>query len=129
MQGQGYSEAVRQLFFHPVGAGPFPPEAAGVVSGQAGSREQGAQVQIQVCLAGRRIVEARFQAWGCPVTIAAASWLAQALAGRDLDAAARIRGLDLAQALEAPAEKLGVLLVVEDALSACLESARANPNT
>lgn len=129
MGGQGYSETVRALFFDPAGAGSFPEEAEGIVTGRAGSREQGAQVQIQLRLEGRRIVEARYLAWGCPVTIAAAAWLVQELAGSDLDEAAAVRGLDVMAALDAPAEKLGALLVVEDALGACLESAGASPNT
>jgi NifU-like protein involved in Fe-S cluster formation len=70
------------------------------------------------------VTEVRFQAFGCPHTIAAASWLAEHLKGRPLDRAIPVPILELARILEAPTEKRGRLLVVEDALHAALAQAQ-----
>ena len=59
---------------------------------------------------------ARFQAWGCPHTLAVAAWLTQQLPGRKAGQALPGTPADWARALEVPTEKLGRLLVVEDAL-------------
>jgi NifU-like protein involved in Fe-S cluster formation len=123
MDSQSPESLLRQHFFHPVGAGRFQPDTPDVVEGRAGSRKQGVAIQLQCRIDGDRIKEARFMAWGCPYSIAAASWLAGKLAGMGLDEASQIRGLALAEALEVPAERLGSILVVEDALRACLEKA------
>jgi hypothetical protein len=46
--------------------------------------------------------------------------VAEQLIGQPLERAAELDPLDLGERLEAPAEKLGNLLVVEDALRDCL---------
>lgn len=118
------SPLLRQHFFRPVGAGSFEAGIPGVAQGCAGSREQGVAVQFQCRVEGERILEARFLAWGCPHSIAGASWLAEKLAGMGLAEAAKINGLMVSAALDVPADKLGSILILEDALGACLENAR-----
>ncbi len=123
-----YREQVRALFRETPRAGVFSPEeeaalrtAGGrLLCGRRGSREQGAEVAFSLAVDGDgTIVEARFAAFGCPHFIAAASLSAQRLAGRVL-AEAAVDPRALAAELEAPAWKLGRLLVVEDAVNACL---------
>ena len=65
---------------------------------------------------GGVIVEARFRAWGCPHVLAACEFAAGQLEGRALAAAAGLDAAWLADELEVPPEKLGRLLVIEDAL-------------
>jgi len=64
------------------------------------------------------VKSARFSALGCPHTVAVAGWLCEVLEGRRLDAASPGTPADWAQKFEVPAEKLGRLLIVEDALRA-----------
>jgi NifU-like protein involved in Fe-S cluster formation len=123
MSSPNFDTLLRRHFFRPVGAGCFAPGTAGVEEGRAGSRKQGVAVQLQCKVAAGKIVEARFLAWGCPYSIAAASWLAEKLSGMDLQDAAGIRALSIAELLEVPADRLGSILVVEDALNECLEKA------
>jgi NifU-like protein involved in Fe-S cluster formation len=66
------------------------------------------------------VIEARFQARGCPHTLATASWLATQLAGRRRCAVQPGSPREWAQALGVPVEKLGRLLLIEDALHAAL---------
>lgn len=115
-----YGDLVRALFSATPGAGrvsaPGPGGPAGdVYFGRGGGAACGAEVEFSLLVAGGRIVEARFLARGCPYTIAAASLVAGRLGGLPLAEA----GCDphaLARELEAPPEKLGRLLLVEDAL-------------
>jgi hypothetical protein len=94
----------------------------GVASGEAGSRESGTHVRFHLRLAGQTVAEARFQAYGCPHTLAVANWLAGEVAGRRREALVPGTPADWAARFEVPVAKLGRLLVIEDALRACLEA-------
>lgn len=95
-------------------------DSVGVVSGEAGSRATGTHVRFHLRLAGPRVAEARFQAYGCPHTLAVANWLAGEMAGRTREAPWPGTPADWAARFEVPAAKRGRLLVIEDALRACL---------
>ena len=115
---------VVRYFAQPVGAGQWPADGGQIVAGEAGSEEQGTRVRFQLRSADGVVTEARFQAYGCPHTIAAASWLTEHLPGRPLDRALPMPILDLGLLLEVPTEKRGRLLVVEDALHAAVARAQ-----
>jgi NifU-like protein involved in Fe-S cluster formation len=68
--------------------------------------------------------DARFQAFGCPHTLAVTAWLTLQLIGRKLAELVVGEPVEWARALHVPAEKLGRLLVVEDALRACVKHER-----
>ena len=94
---------------------------ARVLCGEAGREQRGTRVRFMLRLAGKRLVEVRYRAYGCPYTLAACEWLATRLesAGRgSLGAPA-----DWVQQLQIPQARLGRLLVVEDALIAALAAA------
>jgi NifU-like protein involved in Fe-S cluster formation len=67
------------------------------------------------------VIEARFQALGCPHTLATASWLTMQLRGRHHGDAQPGAPQDWARTLGVPVEKLGRLLLIEDALHAALQ--------
>ena len=104
----------------PVGAGPMPDADA---IGESGSASCGDLVRIALRIAGGRVRDARFQAFGCGAATAAAS-----------AAVARVRGASLADALRVGAGDLDADLgglgpdrrhgaeLVEDALARALES-------
>jgi hypothetical protein len=99
--------------------------------GDAGHERQGTRVRFALRMAGCRILEARYRAFGCPYTLAACEWLARQLQGRKLGAPAAtglaqaLGGpLDWARTLQIPAARLGRLLVIEDALQAALDPRR-----
>jgi nitrogen fixation NifU-like protein len=119
-----YSPIVERYFADPIGAGDWPNGADPIVTGEAGSEEQGTRVRFELRSFDGVVTGARFRAFGCPHTIAAASWLTEHLPGRPLDSAMPVPILDLGQLLEVPTEKLGRLLVVEDALRAALAQAQ-----
>jgi hypothetical protein len=118
-----YSDAVRELFRQLPCAGDLPPGAGSVVSAEALAIERGAWVRFEARVEDGRISACRFRAFGCPHTLAAAALVARALSA---PAPADRGGIDaawLARELDAPAEKMGRLLVVEDALRALLARA------
>lgn len=110
-----YGREVRRRMASLAGAGSLAP-GPDVVSGRAGDREQGAQVELQLRVAGGRVAEARFRAFGCPHLIAAASWLTEHLAGASRDDLGRWDWREAAAALEVPPAKFGRLLTVQDAV-------------
>jgi cysteine desulfurase len=113
------SKMTRQLFTELPGAGTLP-DAPGVVRGEARDADTQTWVRFHLRVENGTVRDARFEALGCPHTVAVMAWLTGRLPGRML------AGLQLgapaawADTLEVPVEKLGRLLVVEDALQACL---------
>jgi len=106
--------------------------AAGVLAGPtvrrgaAGSRTQGTWVQFDVQVgAGDQdatIEAVRFLAFGCPHVIAVSDWVSQAAVGRDAKAVLPETVQALCQRFDVPIEKLGRLLIIEDAWIAALSS-------
>ena len=113
------SPLARQLFTELPGAGVLE-DAPGVIRGQAGGADSGTWVRFHLLIDGGTVRDARFQAYGCPHTLAVVAWLARQLPGRARSALSLGGPAEWAGALAVPAEKLGRLLVVEDALRACL---------
>lgn len=92
---------------------------ATVISGEAGGPAEEVWVRFHVMLEGDTVKDARFEARGCPHTLAAAAWIASRLPGRRREEGAPGGPQAWARELEVPVEKLGRLLVLEDALIAC----------
>jgi len=93
---------------------------APAVSGEAGAAGQDTWIRFHLLVADDVVKDARFQAYGCPHTLAVAAWMAKALPGRRREALQPGTPADWAADHNVPVEKLGRLLVVEDAVQACL---------
>jgi cysteine desulfurase len=91
-----------------------------IVRGEAAGAGQETWVRFHLLVADDIVREARFQAFACPHTTEVAAWLCEALRGRTREALIPGAPADWARARGIPDEKLGRLLVVEDALHACL---------
>lgn len=110
-----YGAEVRRRMATLHGAGRFQ-DVADVVTGRAGDRESGIDVQLQCRLVAGTVEEARFLAFGCPHVVAAASWLTDRLVGcrrADLEA---WDWREAAEAVEVPPAKFGRLLTIQDAV-------------
>jgi cysteine desulfurase len=97
--------------------GDHPPD---VRQGRAGRPADGTSVCLELQIADGTVKSARFTAYGCPHTVAVVAWLCDLLEGARLDAVAPGTPADWAEKFEVPTEKLGRLLIVEDALRAAL---------
>jgi cysteine desulfurase len=104
----------------------FAPGSApqGFRHGHAGRQQQGTAVLFELEVADSKtgadgtVKSARFNAYGCPHTLAVAAWLCEVVAGTRLDAGIPGGPADWAGEFAVPVEKLGRLLIVEDALRA-----------
>ena len=119
-----YSSEVQQRFLSPEGAGEYPEGTLGVATGQAEDRTLNVWVRVQVHFSGTAICSVRFQVFGCPHIVAAAGWVAEILPGQTRDALRELDMHELRKTLDAPLEKLGKLLVLEDALHACWQASK-----
>ena len=119
-----YSNLTWQHFNNPACAGAL--TGAAVRRGAAGSRARGIWVQFDVQIGSRHqesIVEAvRFLAYACPHVIAVADWVAQKAVGGPSEPVLPERVPALRERFEVPVEKLGRLLIIEDAWIAALSS-------
>jgi hypothetical protein len=120
-----YSPRVRDLFARLPGAVPLSSGPGVQVAGEAIAIERGAWVRFDARVEAGRIVECVFRAWGCPHVLAAAAWVAAEAQAHAVADSAAFDASRLARELDAPAEKMGRMLVVEDAFRSLLEGARA----
>ncbi len=106
-----------------------------VLCGEAGRVEHGTRVRFSLRMAGERVREAHYRAYGCPYTLACCEWLARRLCDVQLSGqtgagpAERLTatvGIPArwAAALGIPQARLGRLLVIEDALRAAIAADR-----
>jgi cysteine desulfurase len=105
-------------------------DGPGVHRGAAGLPELGTWVQFDLQTGGTgvpTVQNARFQAYGCPHVIAVADWLAQGAVGREAASATSLGPLPepvgaLRERFDVPIEKMGRLLLIEDAWRAAVSS-------
>jgi len=117
-----YNELTRRHFDAPARVGSL--AGPGCFRGSAGSPSQGTWVQFDVQVApGSLIRAARFVAFGCPHVIAACSLIADRAEGRCAAPCLPESVGVLRERLGVPVEKLGRLLLVEDAWVAALRAA------
>ncbi len=116
------SPLARRYFLAPARVPEFPDgrPAPEVRQGRAGRQSDGTEVFFELWMGDGIVKSARFSAYGCPHTLAVAAWLCDALEGSRLDAGSAGHPADWAQKFAVPVEKLGRLLIVEDALRAAI---------
>lgn len=113
-----YSEQVLEHFERPRNVAEAATGRAAI--GRAGSEEAGAIVEFRLAQEDGCVTRLAFRAWGCPHTIAVASWLTGQLTGRGIDELLPLDVDEIASALGVPPEKWHCVLVAEDALRAAL---------
>lgn len=114
-----YGEEIERHFFSPDNVGPLAASGGRIWRGEAGSAATGAWVVIEAEIEGRTIRRMAFRAYGCPYVIAACSIVTGRLTGAAAQALQQFEPAALARELAAPPEKLGSLLVLQDALRNC----------
>lgn len=112
-----YSRAVIERFRHRSHAA-APGERA-PLSGAAGRRKRGAAVELLLWPQGGRLRQVRYRVFGCPYLVAGAELLAERLEGEAVSALDEFSARDLACDLAVPVERLGRLLLLEDAARYC----------
>jgi hypothetical protein len=117
-----YSDLTRHHFETAVNAGVLSGPTAR--RGSAGSRGQGTWVQFDVQVNSSNGIETvetvRFLAYACPHVIAVSDWIAACAVGLEAKALLPENVASLRQRFGVPIEKLGRLLIVEDAWIAAI---------
>jgi NifU-like protein involved in Fe-S cluster formation len=108
-----YSELTRRYFESAANAGQL--RGPGVFRGAAGDRNQGTWVQFDLQVRKRVIEQARFLAFACPHSIAVSAWLTEVATGKPLERRLPESVQTLRERFEVPTEKMGRLLIIEDA--------------
>src|SRR5690606_16404807 len=86
--------------------------------GEAGALRLGTWVRLALRAEQGVVSEARAQCYGCPHTSAACSLLCERLRGQPLEALQAGSPQEWCRIVQAPIEKLGRMLIIEDALNA-----------
>ena len=118
--GTGVAARLRSCTF----AGALPQPDA---SGEAGSLECGSLVRIELRITGGIIVDARYQAHGCPATLASASQLCADITGGPFLAAAALSQAAICGELGLVSAKEYTAGIALDALHAALTAALNSP--
>lgn len=123
-----YNAQVQTLFAQREHAGQLAP-AANVASGEAGSQSQSVHVRFWLEHEAGRVTRARVEAYACPHLLAAASHLAAWTEGKPLDELLAWEWRPLAESLQAPIEKWGRFLILEDAMKEAVKKALGEEGT
>jgi NifU-like protein involved in Fe-S cluster formation len=114
-----YTPEVVRRFDSPRRAGELLGGAPGLVAGEAEDRTLSVWVRFQLQVIEGAVHAARFAVFGCPHTVAAASRVAEWLEGRPASELPTLDVRAICAELGVPVEKLGKLLRIEDAVTAC----------
>lgn len=113
----GYSAPVWQLFRETPRAGRWDD---GTVSAAATTPASRSSLRLQVKMTGSRIDDARFQAYGCPTSVAVGAWVAGRVVGREVRELAGIDAKTIREALEIPEDRTHCALLGEDLVRALI---------
>jgi NifU-like N terminal domain len=108
-----YSELTRSYFETAAHAGEL--SGPGVFRGAAGNHAQGTWVQFDLLINAGAVAAVKFLAFACPHTIAVAAWLAEQAVGQQLQPTLPESLPALRDRFAVPIEKMGRLLIIEDA--------------
>jgi len=108
-----YNDLTRAYFESDASAGEL--TGPGVFRGAAGNHAQGTWVQFDLQLTAGMVSAAKFLAFGCPHTIAVAAWLAEQAVGGQVVPQLPESVQALRDRFAVPVEKMGRLLIIEDA--------------
>ena len=96
---------------------------------QARVDAQGVVVELTAVIDGGRIRALRFRVHGCPHLIAAAEYVCARFESRPVAALDECHAMQIMDALQAPREKMGSLLVLEDAVLALAQNGGTAENS
>ena len=116
-----YSEKVLNEFYNPQNVGVIK-GASGV--GKVGNPSCGDIMKVYIMVEGDRIVDAKFQTFGCAAAIASTSVATRMIIGKTIDEALKITNQDVIRELggEMPSSKIHCSILAEEAIRAAVDN-------
>ena len=111
-----YNDLVRSLFKNPLHAKDIPDKLGKPYKVAAQESKNGSKIVLTAVIKEENILALRFRVFGCPFLIAAAEFCCNQCEGKHNKEVENIDILHLIQILEVPTEKIGVILLLQDAL-------------
>jgi NifU-like protein involved in Fe-S cluster formation len=111
-----YNELVRSLFENPLHAKDIPEKLGKPYKVVVQESKNGSKIVLTAVIKEENILALRFRVFGCPFLIAAAEFCCNQCEGKHNKEVENIDILHLIQILEVPTEKIGVILLLQDAL-------------
>ena len=112
-----YNEALRRRFADPQHAGDLQGTFERTLVVDVSDSDKGPHIIMAAGVRDDSIAEITFRAWGCPHLIAALESVCERLLGQPAASLENCDLADITQDLSVPAEKMGRILLVEDALA------------
>ena len=116
-----YNDKVLNEFFNPQNVGVIK-AASGV--GKVGNPACGDIMKVYILVEDNKIVDAKFQTFGCAAAIASSSVATRMIIGKTIDEALKITNQDVIKELggEMPASKIHCSILAEEAIRAAVDN-------
>ena len=124
-----YSDKIKDHFENPRNVGSLDRNLKNVGTAVVGAPACGDVMQLQLQISEEGIIEeAKFKTFGCGSAIASSSLVTTMVKGKHLDAAEKIKNVDIAKALELPPQKIHCSVLAEDAIKAAIQDYQDKKN-
>lgn len=120
-----YSKKTIELFKNPKNFGKLQEDDENVGVGVSGAAECGDVMKIHIKVEDDKIVDAKFQTFGCVSAIAASVYVSEKIKGKTLDEAQSITNKEISDELALPPIKLHCSVLAEEAIQNAIDDLRS----
>jgi nitrogen fixation NifU-like protein len=123
-----YGKKLIDHYENPRNVGSFDKNEKNIGTGIVGAPSCGDVMKLQIQVKDNIIEKVCFKTFGCGSAIAASSLATEMLDGLNVDDAAKIKNIDIANELNLPPVKLHCSVLVEDAIKAAINDYKNKQN-